>query len=45
MAGVLGAVGNNGKGVVGVAWQVQIMACKCFNSTGQGTDSDMCLLR
>jgi subtilisin family serine protease len=40
VAGVLGAVGNNGKGVVGVAWQVQIMACKCFNSQGKGTVSD-----
>ena len=36
VAGVLGAVGNNGKGVAGVAWQVQIMACKCFNSVGVG---------
>jgi subtilisin family serine protease len=40
VAGVLGAVGNNGKGVVGVAWQVQLMACKCFNSQGKGTVSD-----
>ena len=39
VAGVLGAVGNNGKGVVGVAWRVQIMACKCFNSLGVGTIS------
>jgi subtilisin family serine protease len=39
VAGVLGASGNNGKGVVGVAWQVQIMACKCFNSSGVGTIS------
>ena len=36
VAGVLGAVGNNGKGVVGVAWRVQIMACKCFNGLGVG---------
>ena len=41
MAGVLGGVGNNGKGVVGVAWQVQLMACKCFNSSRQGSDSDI----
>ena len=40
VAGVLGAVGNNGKGVVGVAWRVQIMACKCFNSLGVGQVSD-----
>jgi subtilisin family serine protease len=36
IAGVLGAVGNNGLGVVGVAWQVQIMACKCFDKFGVG---------
>ena len=36
VAGILGAVGNNGKGVTGVAWQVQIMACKCFNNFGVG---------
>ncbi len=39
VAGILGAVGNNGKGVTGVAWQVQIMACKCFNNFGVGTIS------
>lgn len=39
MAGLLGAVGNNGKGIAGVAWNVQIMACKCFDNFGSGTDS------
>jgi subtilisin family serine protease len=34
-------VGNNGKGVAGVAWRVQIMACKCFNSFGLGSISDV----
>jgi subtilisin family serine protease len=38
VAGVLGAVGNNGKGVCGVAWRVQMMACKCLNN-GTGSDS------
>jgi len=41
MAGVLGAMGNNGKGVVGVAWQVQMMACKCLDNHGNGSDSDL----
>ena len=41
MAGVLGAMGNNSNGVVGVAWQVQMMACKCLNSSGNGTNSDL----
>ena len=39
VAGVLGAVGNNGVGVVGVAWRVQMMACKCLNSAANGSDS------
>ena len=39
VAGVLGAVGNNGKGVTGVAWRVQIMACKSFNNFGVGNIS------
>ena len=39
VAGILGAVGNNGKGVTGVAWRVQMMACKCLNSSGNGNDS------
>jgi len=38
VAGVLGAVGNNGKGITGVAWQVQMMDCKCLNN-GTGSDS------
>ena len=38
VAGVLGAVGNNGKGVCGVAWRMQMMACKCLDS-GSGSDS------
>lgn len=41
MAGVVGAMGNNGKGVTGVAWQVQMMAVKCLNSSGSGSDSDL----
>ena len=41
VAGVLGAVGSNGVGVVGVAWRVQIMACSCFNNFGVGNVSDV----
>jgi subtilisin family serine protease len=41
VAGVIGAVGNNGKGVVGVAWRLQIMACQWLNNyPGSGTVSD-----
>ncbi|HEY5909161.1 MAG TPA: S8 family peptidase [Verrucomicrobiae bacterium] len=39
VAGVLGAVGNNALGVVGVAWRVQIMACKTFDSFQMGSVS------
>jgi subtilisin family serine protease len=41
VSGVLGAAGNNGKGVVGVAWRVQIMACKSFDAMRNGFDSDI----
>jgi subtilisin family serine protease len=39
VAGVLGATGNNRKGMAGVAWRVQMMACKCLDSTASGSDS------
>ena len=41
VAGVVGAVGNNGLGTVGVAWQVQIMACRYTSDSGQGLTSDI----
>jgi subtilisin family serine protease/subtilisin-like proprotein convertase family protein len=36
VAGTIGAVGNNGIGVVGVDWNTQIMALKFLDSTGTG---------
>jgi subtilisin family serine protease len=36
-AGIVGAVGNNGKGVVGVNWRVKLMALKFLGSDGSGT--------
>ncbi len=39
VCGVLGAVGNNGTGMAGVTWSVQMMACKCLDSTASGSDS------
>lgn len=39
-AGIIGAVGNNGIGVVGVAWNVRIMACKFLDANGSGYTSD-----
>src|SRR5437867_171166 len=40
VSGTIGAVGNNGVGVVGVNWTVRIMACKFLNASGSGTTSD-----
>lgn len=40
-AGTLGAVGNNGLGVVGVNWNVKIMSIKIYNNIGFGTTSSM----
>ncbi|MFO0844920.1 MAG: S8 family peptidase [Gemmataceae bacterium] len=37
VAGTLGAVGNNGVGVAGVAWQAQLVAVKFLNSSGAGS--------
>lgn len=40
VAGTIGAVGDNGLGVTGVAWDVQIMALKAFDEEGSGFTSD-----
>ncbi|MCI0690445.1 S8 family serine peptidase [candidate division KSB1 bacterium] len=37
VSGTIGAVGNNGKGVVGVNWRVKLMALKFLGSDGSGT--------
>jgi subtilisin family serine protease len=37
VAGTIGAVGNNGIGVVGVNWRVKLLACKIFDADGYGT--------
>ena len=36
VSGTIGAVGNNNNGVVGVNWQVQIMALNVFHNTSSG---------
>ncbi len=40
VAGILGARGDNGIGVVGTAWRIQIMTCKFLDSQLQGSVSD-----
>jgi hypothetical protein len=37
VAGIIGAVGNNGIGVAGVNWNVRLLPCKMFNAEGVGT--------
>jgi uncharacterized repeat protein (TIGR01451 family) len=37
VAGTIGAVGNNGIGVVGVSWNVRIAACKFLSASGSGS--------
>lgn len=39
-AGTIGAVGNNGIGVVGVNWNVKIMPLKFLDASGSGSTSD-----
>lgn len=36
VAGIAGAVGNNGIGITGVAWRMNLMALKAFNERGSG---------
>lgn len=40
VAGIAGAVGNNGQGVSGVCWQVRIMGLKFLNTAGDGNVGD-----
>ena len=40
IAGTIGAIGNNKKGVAGVNWKTQIMALKFIDSTGGGSTAD-----
>ena len=40
-AGTMGAIGNNGIGVVGVNWNVTIVACKSHDSAGNGTSASI----
>jgi len=41
VAGIIGAVGNNGLGVTGVNWQVSIMTLRIQDDRGAGTTSAM----
>ncbi len=40
VAGTIGAVGNNDRGVVGVNWTVRLMALKFLSANGSGSTAD-----
>ena len=41
VAGIIGAVGNNGVGTTGVCWKASIMAVRVLDSTGTGTTANI----
>jgi subtilisin family serine protease len=43
VAGIIGAVGNNGKGICGVCWSVKLMPVRILDDTGHGNIADLCL--
>ena len=43
VSGTIMGAGNNGKGVVGVAWSGKVMAVKFLNASGSGYNSDAVL--
>jgi subtilisin family serine protease len=43
VAGIIGAVGNNGIGIAGMMWNASLMPVKVFNTEGQGSDADILL--
>jgi subtilisin family serine protease len=40
VSGTIGAAGDNGVGVVGVNWNVKLIALKFLNAAGSGTTAD-----
>ena len=41
VSGIIGAKGNDGYGIAGVTWTVQLLALKSFNSAGTGTTANI----
>ena len=41
VAGIIGAVGNNGLGIAGVNWNVKLISAKALGDDGSGTISDV----
>jgi subtilisin family serine protease len=40
VSGTIGAAGNNGAGITGVAWRTRLMNCRFLNAAGTGFTSD-----
>lgn len=40
VAGIIGAVGNDGAGVAGVSWAASLLACKSLDAMGEGSTAD-----
>src|SRR3989344_1999 len=40
IAGVIGAIGNNGEGVAGIAWRVRLMSVRILDNGGAGESGD-----
>jgi subtilisin family serine protease len=41
VAGIIGAVGNNGKGIAGTAWNTKLVPVKVFDGAGSGSTSNI----
>ncbi len=41
VAGIVGAVGNNNRGIAGTCWNVSLVSLKVFDSKGKGSVSDL----
>jgi len=41
VAGIIGAVGNNGRGTTGVCWKARIMAVRVLDASGWGTTASI----
>lgn len=41
VSGIIGAIGNNGKGIAGVDWKVKILPIKVLNNRGEGNMTDI----
>lgn len=41
VAGIIAAVGNNARGVSGVAWDISIMGVRALDEEGSGTDTEI----